>query len=158
MSVAAQLTRRDFDPTTKQVRTAGTKTSTRDRVSRIADWAWPIVWGYVKGFLPDTRPWGNLNRWTISDWHRETVGWDEDTTRGLNLPQAYPLHCARDHWAVRYLRAGGAIHVVAAQLGHRDPNLALKKYGRFIPSQVDRDQMERQATAYDVLRAKAQES
>jgi hypothetical protein len=59
---------------------------------------------------------------------------------------------------VRYLRAGGAIQVVAAQLGHSDPNLTLKKNGHFIPSQVDRDRMRQQATAYDAAPRKTNES
>jgi integrase len=152
VSIAPRLTRRDFDPVEKAVRAFGTKTSTRDRIARIADWAWPIVWAYVRGFLPDVQPWGELNRWTISDWHRETQGWDPGTETGLNLPRRYPLHCARDHWAVRYVRSGGAIQVVASQLGHRDSNLTLKKYGRFRPDQVDRARMEEQAQAYDERR------
>lgn len=148
-SIPARLRRRDFDPVTRSVRAAGTKTSTRDRVSRIADWAWPVVWSYVKDCLPDAQPWQGVSRYTASDWHRETVGWDVQRQQGLNLPEKHPLHAARDHWAVRYLRSGGAIQTVASQLGHGDPNLTLKKYGRFRPSDVDRERMERQAEDYD---------
>lgn len=157
-SIPEQLTRRDFDPATKSVRAAGTKTSTRDRVSRIADWAWPIVWAYVKTFLPDAQPWAGIDRHTASKWHRATVGWDEETRTGLNLPKTHTLHCCRDHWAVRAIRGGGAIQVVATQLGHSDPNLVLKKYGRFRPDAVDRDHMEQQATANDERRRQAQQS
>lgn len=158
LSVALRLTRRDFfNPDGQEVRTAGTKTSTRDRVSRVADWAWPTIWAYVRTVLPDTRLW-SFDRWAVSDWHRQTVGVGTKDTHGkivapgLNLAHRHPLHCARDHWAVRYLRSGGAIQVVAAQLGHRDPNLTLKKYGRFIPSGIDRERMEQQATAYEERR------
>jgi integrase len=154
-SIPAKLTRRMFDPTTKSVRAAGTKTRTRDRVSRVADWAWPIVWEYVKTFLPDAHPWPGLTRYTASKWHRQTVSWDKETKAGLNLPARHPLHCARDHWAVRYLRSGGAIQVVASQLGHADPNVTLRKYGRFRPDDVDRERMEEQATAYDARRRTA---
>jgi integrase len=152
-SIPMRLRRRDFDAVAKTVRAAGTKTSTRDRVSRIADWAWPTVWGYVKDSLPDAQPWTGVSRFTASDWHRETVG-----KNGLNLPHQHPLHCARDHWAVRYLRSGGSVQVVASQLGHRDPNLTLRKYGRFRPDQVDRDRMEQQAQDYDAKRRENSEA
>jgi len=29
-------------------------------------------------------------RWTLSDWHRGTVSWDEEHQLGLNLPARYP--------------------------------------------------------------------
>lgn len=157
VSILPRLTRRDFfDLGERLVRAEGTKTSTRDRVARIADWAWPIVWGYVSTFLPDARPWGDLNRWTISDWHRQTVGWDKEAERGLNLPQQWPLQCARDHWAVMRLRSGASVQVVAAQLGHGDPNLTFRKYGRFLPNALDRARMERQVQEYEVQRQQQQ--
>ena len=37
VSVALKLTRADVDPTTKEVRAAGTKTHTRDRMARVAE-------------------------------------------------------------------------------------------------------------------------
>lgn len=52
MSVALRLTRADVDPATKEVRAAGTKTHTRDRMARVAEWAWPIFWAYAKDHLP----------------------------------------------------------------------------------------------------------
>lgn len=92
------------------------------------------------------------NRWTLSDWHRETVGWDEERGVGLNLPARYPLHAARDHWAVMRLRSGAPIAVVQLQLGHGNPTLTRKKYGRFIPSGADRDRVEQAVTAYETRR------
>jgi len=62
--------------------------------------------------------------------HRETVGYDEEISAGLNLPQRHPLHCARDHWAVRAARAGTPVAVIQAQLGHGSPMLTLTKYVR----------------------------
>ena len=52
VSVALKLTRADVDPTTKEFRAAGTKTHTRDRMARVAEWAWPIFWAYAKDHLP----------------------------------------------------------------------------------------------------------
>ena len=44
VSVTLGLTRGDFDPARREVRAAGTKAITRDRLVRVADWAWPVVW------------------------------------------------------------------------------------------------------------------
>jgi len=148
VSVTLGLTRRDFDADRREVRAAGTKAHTRDRLVRVADWAWPVVWRYVRTFHPDAEPWGFLNRWTVSAWHRETV-------TALKLP-AYPLHNARDHWAVFRLRAGAPVAVVQAQLGHGSPTLTLRKYGRFLPSGVDRDAIEQAATTHEQRRRDAQ--
>jgi integrase len=152
-SVLVALTRRQFfDTGAKLVRAAGTKAHTRDRVCRVADWAWPHVWEHLRDLLPDAPLFPGWNRWTLSDWHRETVGWNEESEVGLNLPARYPLHAARDHWAVMRLRSGAPIAVVQLQLGHESPTLTLKKYGRFIPSGQDRDQVEQAVTAYETRR------
>jgi site-specific recombinase XerD len=37
VSVALRLTRADVDPAVKEIRAAGTKTHTRDRMARVAD-------------------------------------------------------------------------------------------------------------------------
>jgi hypothetical protein len=93
LSTALGLSRADVNPATKEIRAAGTKAHTRDRVCRVADWAWPIIWEHIRDRLPVARLFrDDLTRWTVSDWHRETV-------TSLKLPQ-YPLRNARDHWAV----------------------------------------------------------
>jgi integrase len=94
-------------------------------------------------------------RWTVSDWHRETVGWEEETREGLNLPNRYPLHCARDHRAVRAARAGNPVAVIQAQLGHGSPMLTLTKYGRFLPSTADRAKWQTAATEYETRRRRS---
>jgi integrase len=148
VSVALALTRADIWETSKEIRAAGTKAHSRDRVCRVADWAWKAVWGHSKAVLPGAPLWpATWNRWTVSDWHRETVG-----AEGLNLPQQHPLHCARDHWAVRAARAGTPIAVIQAQLGHGSPMLTLTKYGRFLPSASDRAKWEKEATRYEISR------
>jgi integrase len=52
VSVALRLTRADVDPATKEIRAAGTKTYTRDRMARVADWAWPIFWSTPRIIFP----------------------------------------------------------------------------------------------------------
>lgn len=122
-----------MDWVTKEVRAAGTKTHTRDRMARVADWAWPIFWGCAKDHLPTARLWQETQRrFTVSDWHREAV-------KALTQPP-YPLKNARHHWAVRILRNGAPIHVVQAQLAHSTAKLTLDTYSAFVPRSEDRGQ------------------
>jgi integrase len=148
VSTALGITRADIDPSSREVRAAGTKAHQRDRVCRIADWAWPTLWEHAKTVLPNAALWPAWTRWTVSDWHRETV-------KTLELRQRYPLHCARHHWAVRAVRAGTPIAIVQNQLGHGSPTLTLRVYGRFKPDEADREKWERAATEYDTKRRKA---
>jgi hypothetical protein len=55
---------------------AAKKAQSRDRVCRIADWAWEAVWAHCRRVFPGAPLWPDWNRWTVSDWHRETVGWE----------------------------------------------------------------------------------
>lgn len=142
VSTALGLVRSDVWSGTKEIRAAGTKTHTRDRVCRIAEWAWPLIARHVAPLIGTARVFpATWSRWTVSDWHRETV-------KALGLP-AYPLRNARDHWAVRQLRGGAPIAMVQAQLGHGSPMQTLTKYGRFIPSASDRAKWEKEATKSD---------
>lgn len=156
VSVALRLTRADIDFEAKTIRAAGTKAHSRDRVCRVADWAWAIVAGHARNVLPSAPIFpAHWDRHTVSDWHRQTVGigtrdrHGKILVPGLCLEKRYPLHSARDHWAVRAMRAGTPLAVVAAQLGHGSPMLTLTKYGRFAPSAADRDRWEAAATQYD---------
>lgn len=75
------------------------------------------------------------------DVHRERC-------RALDLA-GYRLHDARHHWAVRMVRAGMPLELVARQLGHRDVVMVAKVYGRFVPNTVERDRWEKAAAALD---------
>ncbi|MFI5230516.1 MAG: tyrosine-type recombinase/integrase [Gemmatimonadales bacterium] len=151
ISVALKLTRADVLEQRKEVRGAGTKTHTRDRVTRVADWAWPIVWELAKAKLPAARLFDGVpSRYTASDWHVAAVG-----PEGLDLAEQLPMKNARHHWAVRQLRAGAPIKLVQEQLGHASPNLTLNTYGQFRPSGADRDRWEEAATEYEKTRREA---
>jgi integrase len=158
ISPALQVTRDDVDHAKHEVRIRGTKTGNRDRIALVADWAWPTFWRHAKEFLPLARlfpaPW---NRWTVADWHRQTVSDGVKDThgnvvrKGLSLPMRFPARHARHHVAVRMLRAGTPVEVVAAQLGSTK-QVIMKHYGNFIPSAADRAKWERKATADDKRR------
>lgn len=150
ISVALLLTRADVVKASKEVRAAGTKTHTRDRMARIADWAWPGLWSYTKSLLPVSALFpGVPSRYTASDWHAEAV-------KALALTTVYPMKNARHHWAVRMLRSGTPIGVVQRQLGHATAKLTLDTYGSFIPTGHDRDRWEQLATTYESERREAQ--
>lgn len=153
ISVALRLTRADVYEKRKEVRGAGTKTHTRDRMARVADWSWSTFWAHVKTLTPGARLFPES--WTRSGayfWHERTVGWDEKRQEGLKLTERLPLKNARHHWAVRQLRAGAPIKLVQEQLGHASPKLTLDTYGQFRPSGQDRDRWERAATEYEDAR------
>jgi integrase len=170
VSPAVAIARGDFNPATKEVRGAGTKAHTRDRVLRIADWAWPHVWAYIKTMTPQVKLFDGLTRSGASFWHRQTVrdGMFEPTgaegVRGgiakliqepLKLGASYPLRYSRHHWAVRALRAGTPVAVVQRQLGHSSPTVTLDVYGQFLPDAADRAKWEEAATAYDITKREA---
>jgi integrase len=148
LSPALTLTRDEVDVATQSARVMGTKAHTRDRVSRIAEWAWPIIWAHVRTLLPGAPLFPTLtDRHLPSKVHGRTV-------KALGLPR-YPLRNSRDHWAVRMLRSGTPVAVVQHQLGHASPMLTLMKYGRFLPEASDRAYWEDQATQADLRRRTA---
>ena len=131
ISTALRIRRSDLDPAKKTVRAVGTKTTTRDRVVRVDDWAWEYLWRIAQSQIGQASIFPERwSRWTASDWHRETV-------RALGFTRAYPLKNARHHWAATHLRAGYPIYEVQRQLGHANAKLTLDVYGRFNPSAVD---------------------
>jgi len=142
LSVALQLTRRDVDLSTKEVRARGTKTGNRDRVVTVAEWAWPYLTKAMQGRLPGGLLFEGLSRWTASDIHREIV-------KDLKLYRpGIRLHGARHHYAVRAIRAGAPIELVARQLGN-DPATCLRYYGRFVPTSAERRHWEKRASAME---------
>jgi hypothetical protein len=110
------------------------KAWTRDRLARVADWAWPFVHEHLSTVLPGERVFRGLDRWMVSDAHRGRL-------RALGL-EGYRLHDARHHWAVRMARAGAPFELIARQLGHRDVAMVAKVYGRFKPDTEERDRWE----------------
>ncbi len=143
IGTALELRARDVDLLRKEIRARGTKTHSRDRTVRVAEWAWPYVMSRVAGLeaeerLFDTDRWRVENRW-------------KDACKKLKI-ENYTRHDARHSYAVRAIRAGTPAELVARQLGHADAVLVLKVYGRFAPSQQDRDLWELRAHALDEAR------
>lgn len=153
VSVALTLRRRDVDTDAKEIRARGTKTHARDRVVRVADWAWPYVQRLVKGKTPDALLFADIpDRWEAGEVHRAVVKALEEEHP---IFAGYTMRDARHSYAVRAIRAGTPADIVARQLGHANPTLVLQVYGRFQPSQDERSKWERIATAVDTARRKA---
>lgn len=145
VSVALGLKRRDVDESRREVRAKGTKTRARDRIAKIAEWAWPKVEKHIALLTPNATLFPGINRWTASDKHREAC-------KALEI-EDYQLKDARHTYAVRAIRAGAPFEVVAQQLGHTDTTMVVRVYGRFKPTEQEMTEWERIAAAQDAQRA-----
>ncbi|GAC1516130.1 MAG: hypothetical protein NVS1B4_09570 [Gemmatimonadaceae bacterium] len=147
LSVALTLHARDVDLRRKEIRAPGTRVHARDRIVRVAEWAWPYVFGHVVRLAPDDRLFPNTDRWRAQDAHAAAC-------RKLGI-EDYTLRDHRHSYAVRAARAGTPPSVIARQLGHASPALIFKVYGPFMPGQDDRDKWERIAAVHDAERDRA---
>jgi len=149
----------DINPATREIRIAGTKSGGRDRLVRMNETLWPIFWRHAKTIISGRIFPATWNRWTVSDWHRQTVGDGISNTHGvieragLRLPQRLPLRKARHHFAVRLLQAGVPVKIVADQLGS-DERTVLRHYGAWIVSAEDRARWEKIAQAHQTKRSR----
>jgi integrase len=145
VGTALRLTRAHVWEDSQEIRAAGTKTHTRDRVVAVSDWAWPMVRAYVRSLLPSAPLFPGFRVGVVWHWHRETVD-------ALGLADRLKVHAARHHWAVLALRAGGPVRVVQCQLGHATPALTLGLYGAFLPSGEDRATWRARVTSHEARR------
>jgi integrase len=130
LSVVLGLKRRDVDLNRGEIRARGTKTRARDRVVWIEPWAMEHLRVHCGALLPQAGLFPTLNRWTVSDKHREAcaiVGVDD-----------YQLRDSRHTYAVRAIRAGASFEAVARQLGHANTAMVAHIYGRFEPTERER--------------------
>jgi integrase len=95
---------------------------TRDRVVRVAEWAWPYLQQHLASLTPGERLVRGLNRWQVGDAHRARL-------TALGLPH-HRVHDSRHFYAIRAIRAGTPYELVARQLGHADIAMVAKVYGR----------------------------
>lgn len=147
VSVALALRVADVDAKAHEVHARGTKTKGsgpwRDRFCKVATWAWPYIEAAIAGKLRKAHLFQapGVDRWTVGD---ATV----DACAALEIRD----YTARDHrhtWAVRAVKSGMPIELVARQLGHKDGVLALRVYGRYVPRQEEREKWEKIAAAQD---------
>lgn len=139
LTPALGVHRRDVDLAEHEVNARGKKSRNRGRLLLVAGWAWPWLEARCRDLLPGAPLFPGLSRYGASDVHRERVKALELARPGIRL------HAARHHWAVRMIRGGAPIEMVARQLGN-DPVTCLRYYGRFIPSAEERKKWEREAS------------
>ena len=128
----------------REVRARGTKAHSRDRVVRVAEWAWPYFEQHVDSLTPGERLFRGLDRWLVGDVHRHRL-------EALGLPH-HRVHDARHFYAIRAVRAGTPYELVARQLGHADIQMVARIYGRYAPTSDERDRWEKIADEMDIAR------
>ncbi len=154
VGVAVKLRVRDVDVKHKEIRAPGTKTHSRDRVVRVADWAWKYILPLTKHRHPDARLFDEIadNRWNPQQPHTDAV--KALVAKGHTVYQGYTMRDQRHTYAVRAIRAGTPAELVAKQLGHANPVLVHTTYGRFAPNQAERDKWEKIAAEQDKAAAR----
>lgn len=141
VSVALALKCRDIDPSRREIRARGTKTHARDRIAKVASWAWSFIDARIALLTPNALLFPGINRWTASDEHRAACA-------ALGI-EDYTQRDGRHTYAVRAVRAGAPFEVVASQLGHANIGMVVKVYGRFRPSEAEMTRWELVAEAQD---------
>lgn len=148
VSVALGLSVGDVRPATREVRAPGTKTHSRDRVVRVAEWAWPWLEANIVGRAPHERLFSTIrDRWVMLDAFNAAIS--PLVEREPRVFGDYWMRDGRHTYAVRAIKAGTPPKVVADQLGHVDATLVLKVYGIYMPNSEERDRWERAAAAMD---------
>jgi len=141
ISAALACVEGDVDAPRREVRARGTKAHTRDRIVRVAEWAWPYLQAHVATLTPGERLFRGIHRWHVGDVHR-------DRLRLLELPH-HRVHDSRHFYAIRAVRAGTPYELVARQLGHADVQMVARIYGRYAPRSDERDRWELIAAKLD---------
>ena len=148
VSVALNLVVRDVHTEVKEVRARGTKNDKRDRIVRVADWAWDYFYEAVEGKEPDEKVFASIpNRWAARDSHADACA--ALVEEGHHRYEGYTMRDHRHTYAVRAIQAGTPVTVVAAQLGHVNGVLVVKVYANYIPNTEERGRWEGLAAAMD---------
>jgi hypothetical protein len=111
------------------------------------EWAWPYIEARCAQLQPEEQLFAcsGVDRWSARDAHQEACD-----VCGI---RDYTQRDARHSYAVRAIRSGVPAEVVARQLGHANAVLVHRLYGRFAPSQHERDRWEQVASAAAADRA-----
>ena len=146
VSTAVELRRSDFEQIDGgwEIRARGTKSIARDRFVTVAEWAEPYFVNLLPLLLPDAPLFPGLNRWTLSDVHRKVC-----LEIGIT---DYTLRDARHSHAVWMMRAGAPPQAIADQLGHANPQLVLKVYGKYRRDRGETRIWHRRAAEMDKIR------
>lgn len=114
----------------------GEKNKYRDRQVEVDEWAWKIVWPWIKAqaLLPDALVFGVTHRQHL-DAHTEAC--EALREKGVRIPEKYTPHACRHTFAIRHLKEGREEWWVANNLGHGDTTEVRRLYGKFRPKPMD---------------------
>lgn len=133
---------------TKEVFAPGTKTHSRKRVVRVADWAWPWVEALARIRRPGECLFMTIpDRWIAAGAFNAVIKPLAEREPGVFAD--YWMRDGRHTYAVRAIKAGTPPIVVATQLGHKNAILVLKVYGIYVPGSAERDYWEAKAAERD---------
>jgi integrase len=127
ISAALGCIETDVSVQRREVRARGTKAHARDRVVRVAEWAWSHLEAHLSTLTPGERLFRGIHRWQVGDVHR-------DRLKALGLPH-HRVHDSRHFYAVRAIRAGTPYELVARQMGHADVQMIARVYGVYAPAE-----------------------
>jgi hypothetical protein len=142
VSTALPLKRRDLNEEVFEFRAPGTKSHSRDRVVDVAEWARQFVMDHVRALKPDDLLFPGL---TVEQAHRS-----HKAACKLCGIEDYTQKDHRHTYAVRSLKAGTPVEIVARQLGHKTSAMVIQVYGRFVSDRAERAKWEKLAAANDV--------
>ncbi|MGI8548672.1 MAG: tyrosine-type recombinase/integrase [Gemmatimonadaceae bacterium] len=149
VSPALKLRVRDVNSKNRTVFVAGAKNPYRKRWVRVAEWAWPTVERLIAGkganeYLFNRNVIDRYNHWRAHISAVKTL-----VAAGFDEYEGYTPRDARHTFAVRLVKAGASLQIVARQLGHKDITMVAKVYGRYQPTSQEFDRWEREATKCD---------
>ena len=101
----------------------GTKNEWRSRRVILEPWAWPIFRKALRSKLPDALLFDGIDYDAARREHKAAV-------KSQQLREDYRIHDSRHSLAVRWMREGIPLHVIANNLGHRDTSMVERLYGR----------------------------
>jgi integrase len=159
VSTALAVRVRQVSTIDKEIHAPGTKAYNRNRVVRVAEFAWDAVLELVKGKHPDSPLFDRIpHRYAAGDSHLALVKQLGEEGHRIFIecdgkPKNYTLRDHRHTWAVRAARSGWPIGAISEVLGHSNTVLANKVYAKFITKKDERDRWEGKSHERDQLNA-----
>ncbi len=151
LSVALALRKSDVNIETRQIRARGTKNHNRNRVATATTWAWPFIAARLQGMSPNGLLFDGIPGVGDNPKYARNAAYKVHVNACAKLGIAdYTMHDHRHSYAVRALRAGTPAELVARQLGHANPAMVMKVYGRFVPNIQDVARWETAAAKQDL--------
>jgi integrase len=125
---------KDIDRRNRTVFLRGTKKRWRERTCYVYD-RWSTMWNIVEDFL--SKRLGLPDALVFEGFHYDLV-WEvfREKLRELKVDD-YTMKDHRHTWAVQALRDRIQLHAVSQQMGHRDPTMVLKVYGKHVSRAAD---------------------